>query len=56
MELINENLAREHAIAREREVRHAVQNRRLVAALRAQRRNEGAVMRVRRLLALAAIR
>ena len=56
MELMFENLAREQAIAREREVLHAAQNRRLIAALRAQRRNEGAAMRVRRLLALAAIR
>ena len=56
MELMNENLAREHAIAREREVLRDMRNRRLVAALRAQRRTEGAVMRVRRLLALAATR
>ena len=56
MELMLENLAREQAIAREREVLHAAHNRRLIAALRAQRRNEGAAMRVRRLLALAAIR
>ena len=56
MELTFENLAREHAIDRQREVRHAMHNRRAIAAVRARRRSEGAATRVRRLLTLAAVR
>jgi hypothetical protein len=56
MELLFENAARERATSREREVVQAMHNRRAIAAVRAQRRSEGAAVRIRRLLALASTR
>jgi hypothetical protein len=50
-----ENLAREHAIARDPQALHLMAHRRAIAARRAQRRSEGAAGRVRRLLSLVAV-
>ena len=56
MELMYENLAREHMIARDPKALQLMAHRRVIAARRAQRRSEGAAGRVRRLLSLAAAR
>ncbi|MDQ1627224.1 MAG: hypothetical protein QOI54_968 [Actinomycetota bacterium] len=56
MLLIHEDLARAHASARREELLRQERSRRVVRALRAQRRAEEATVRARRLLTLAAVR
>jgi hypothetical protein len=55
MQLMHEDLARAHYLARSQEAQRAARVHRLVAARRAQRRAEAAALRARRLLATAAV-